>query len=332
MFSIQGFLTCQSKLPMNYKHLSQVERYQIYALMKAGHDQTQIAKLLDRHKSTISREISRNRGLKGYRPKQACAIASKRSEKCRNAATVPPWVAEQAACLLKLQWSPEQIAGKLPVSHETLYRHVYSDKARGGTLWKNLRCQKQKRKRYAGGRDRRGQIPHRRPLSDRPVHIELRKQVGHWECDTVIGANHKGAIVTMVERKSGFSVIVKVSQKTSELVSRAIIEGLRPYMVRVITLTYDNGKEFAGHIQIDQALNSTSYFARPFASWERGSNENFNGLLRQYVPKKRSLNTVTDDEITMIQNRLNNRPRKRLGFKTPAEVFNQSLKRVALRT
>ena len=332
MFSIQSFLTCQSKLPMNYKHLSQVERYQIYALMKAGHDQTQIAKLLDRHKSTISREISRNRGLKGYRPKQACAIATKRSEKCRNAATVPPWVAEQAACLLKLQWSPEQIAGKLPVSHETLYRHVYSDKARGGTLWKNLRCQKQKRKRYAGGRDRRGQIPHRRPLSDRPVHIELRKQVGHWECDTVIGANHKGAIVTMVERKSGFSVIVKVSQKTSELVSRAIIEGLRPYMVRVITLTYDNGKEFAGHIQIDLALNSTSYFARPFASWERGSNENFNGLLRQYVPKKRSLNTVTEDEITMIQNRLNNRPRKRLGFKTPAEVFNQSLKRVALRT
>ena len=332
MFSIQGFLTCQSKLPMNYKHLSQVERYQIYALMKAGHDQTQIAKLLDRHKSTISREISRNRGLKGYRPKQACAIATKRSEKCRNAATVPPWVAEQAACLLKLQWSPEQIAGKLPVSHETLYLHVYSDKARGGTLWKNLRCQKQKRKRYAGGRDRRGQIPHRRPLSDRPVHIELRKQVGHWECDTVIGANHKGAIVTMVERKSGFSVIVKVSQKTSELVSRAIIEGLRPYMVRVITLTYDNGKEFAGHIQIDQALNSTSYFARPFASWERGSNENFNGLLRQYVPKKRSLNTVTEDEITMIQNRLNNRPRKRLGFKTPAEVFNQCLKRVALRT
>ena len=332
MFSIQGFLTCQSKLPMNYKHLCQVERYQIYALMKAGHDQTQIAKLLDRHKSTISREISRNRGLKGYRPKQACAIATKRSEKCRNAATVPPWVAEQAACLLKLQWSPEQIAGKLPVSHETLYRHVYSDKARGGTLWKNLRCQKQKRKRYAGGRDRRGQIPHRRPLSDRPMHIELRKQVGHWECDTVIGANHKGAIVTMVERKSGFSVIVKVSQKTSELVSRAIIEGLKPYMVRVITLTYDNGKEFAGHIQIDQALNSTSYFARPFASWERGSNENFNGLLRQYVPKKRSLNTVTEDEITMIQNRLNNRPRKRLGFKTPAEVFNQSLKRVALRT
>lgn len=228
MFSIQGFLTCQSKLPMNYKHLSQVERYQIYALMKAGHDQTQIAKLLDRHKSTISRELSRNRGLKGYRPKQACATATKRSEKSRNAATMLPWVAEQAACLLKLQWSPEQIAGKLPVSHETLYQHVYSDKARGGTLWKNLRCQKQKRKRYAGGRDRRGQIPHRRPLSDRPSHIEARKQVGHWECDTVIGANHKGVIVTMVERKSGFGVIVRWLTRHPTWSAGPLLKGFSP--------------------------------------------------------------------------------------------------------
>jgi IS30 family transposase len=155
--------------------------------------------------------------------------------------------------------------------------------------------------------------------------------VGHWECDTVIGANHKGAIVTMVERKSGFGVIVKVAYKTSELVSNAIVEGLQPFAGRVKTLTYDNGKEFASHIQIDQALKSTGYFARPFASWERGSNENFNGLLRQYVPKKRLMNTVNEEEITMIQNRLNNRPRKRLGFKTPAEVFHQSQKRVALR-
>ncbi len=141
--------------------------------------------------------------------------------------------------------------------------------------------------------------------------------MGHWECDTVIGANHKGAIVTMVERKSSFGVIVNVAHKTSELVSNAIIEGFQPFAGRVKTLTYDNGKEFAAHIQIDQALKSTGYFARPFASWERGSNENFNGLLRQYVPKKRSMNTVDEEEITMIQNRLKNRPRKRLGFKSP---------------
>ena len=300
--------------------------------MKVGHVQIQPAKLHDRRKSTISQEVSCNLGLKDYRPKQACAIAAKRSEKCRNAATAPPWVAEQATCLLKLQWSPEQIAGKLPVSHETLYRHVYSDKAQGGTLWKSLRCQKQKRKRYSSERDRRGQIPHRRPLCDWPSHIEARKQVGHWEFDTIIGANHKGAIVKMVERNSGFSVIVKDSQKKSKLVSRAIIEGLRRYAAKVITLTYDNDKEFVGHIQFNQMLKSTGYFAGPFASWELGFNENFNGLLRQYAPKKRSMNTVDEDEITMIQNRSNNRPRKRLGFKLPSEMFHQSIKNVVLQT
>jgi IS30 family transposase len=332
MFSIQGFLTCQSKLPMTYKHLSQAERYQIHALMKAGHDQSQIAKLLDRHKSTISWELSRNTGSRGYRPKQACEMSADLAQHSRNAPTVEPWVREAACALLCIQWSPEQIASQLPISHETVYQHVYADKAQGGTLWKHLRCQKQKRKRYAGGRDRRGQIPNRRPLSERPLHIEARRQVGHWECDTVIGANHKGAVVTMVERKSGYAVMAKVEKKTSELVSSAIVDKLQPLAARVKTLTFDNGKEFAGHAHIDQQLQSTAYFARPFASWERGSNENLNGLLRQYVPKKRAMSTVSDEEIRMIQNRLNNRPRKRLGFKTPAEVFHQSLKRVALRT
>jgi len=332
MFSIQGFLTCQSKLLMTYKHLSQAERYQIHALMKAGHDQSQIAKVLDRNKSTISRELSRNTGSRGYRPKQACEMSAVRSHNSRNASTLAPWVKDEANALLRVQWSPEQIASKLPISHETVYQHVYADKAQGGALWKNLRCQKQKRKRYAGGRDRRGQIPNRRPLSERPLQIEARKQVGHWECDTVIGANHKGAVVTMVERKSGYGVIAKVTNKTSELVSSAIVDKLKPMAVRVKTLTFDNGKEFAAHAHIDAQLQSTTYFARPFASWERGSNENFNGLLRQYIPKKRSMSTVSDEEIKMIQNRLNNRPRKRLGFKTPAEVFHQSLKRVALRT
>jgi len=332
MFSIQGFLTWQSKLLMTYKHLSQAERYQIHALMKAGHDQSQIAKLLDRHKSTISRELSRNTGSRGYRPKQACEMSADRAQHSRNAPTVEPWVREAACALLCIQWSPEQIASQLPISHETVYQHVYADKAQGGTLWKHLRCQKQKRKRYANGRDRRGQIPNRRPLSERPLHIEARRQVGHWECDTVIGASHKGAVVTMVERKSGYAVMAKVEKKTSELVSSAIVDKLQPMAARVKTLTFDNGKEFAGHAHIDQQLQSTAYFARPFASWERGSNENLNGLLRQYVPKKRAMSTVSDEEIRMIQNRLNNRPRKRLGFKTPAEVFHQSLKRVALRT
>ena len=145
MYSIQGFLTWQSKLLMKYKHLSQAERYQIYALMKAGHDQTQIAKLLDRHKSTISRELIRNTGSRGYRPKQACEFSAERAQNSRNAPTVEPWVREEACSLVRMQWSPEQIAARLPISHETLYRHVYADKAQGGVLWKSLRCQKQKR-------------------------------------------------------------------------------------------------------------------------------------------------------------------------------------------
>jgi IS30 family transposase len=316
---------------MNYKHLSQIERYQIHSLMDAQHNITQIAQLLGRDKSTISRELRRNAGCRGYRAKQACELACKRSESSRNANMLAPWVKEQASALLRLQWSPEQIASKLPVSHESLYLHVYADKAHGGTLWKNLRCQKQKRKRYASGRDRRGQIPNRRPLRERPAHIDKRLQVGHWECDTVIGANHKQAIVTVVERKSGYAVMAKVSNKTADLVGAAIIEALSPLKARVKTLTYDNGKEFSGHARIDDALGSTGYFARPFASWERGSNENFNGLLRQYVPKKRHMASITNEEIKMIENRLNNRPRKRLGFRTPAEVFHQSLSRVALR-
>ena len=316
---------------MNYKHLSQIERYQIYSLMKANQSIPQIAEQLGRHKSTISRELGRNKGCRGYRPKQACELALNRSQGSCNAREVEPWVKREADVLLDLQWSPEQIAGKLSVSHETLYLHVYADKANGGKLWKNLRCQKQKRKRYAGGQDRRGQIPNRRPLSERPGHIEDRKQVGHWEGDTLIGANHKQAIVTVVERKSGYVMNAKVENKTADLVSAAIVNRLKPFGAKVKTLTFDNGKEFYGHGKIDEALGSTSYFARPFASWEQGSNENINGLLRQYVPKKRSMESITDEEITMIKNRLNNRPRKRLGFRTPAEVFHQSSRRIALR-
>ena len=207
--------------------------------MKAGHDQIKVAKLLDRHKSTISREIPRNRGLKSYRPKQACELTVKRSEQSRNAATVPAWLIEQAAYLLCLQLSSEQIAGKLSFSHDVRIQYFYANMARCAKLWKKQHCQKQMRMRYASGRDRRGQIPRRLPLSDRSSDIEARKQVGRWECDTVIDANHKRAIVTMVERKSGFGVTVDLAHKTSELVSSAIYEGLEPFAGRVKTLTYN---------------------------------------------------------------------------------------------
>ena len=315
-----------------YKHLSREERYQIYSLRLAKQTISEIARLLGRHRSTISRELGRGRGLRGYRAEQACSKASERAKKSRNARRVDAKVWADVSFYLGLQWSPEQIASKLEVSHESVYLHVYANKAAGGQLHKNLRSQKPRRKRHLSGRDRRGQIPNRRPISERPEHNEQRRQVGPWEADTVIGAAHKQAIVTLVERKSGFAVLAKVSNKTTDLVRRAIEIKLKPLCSRVKTLTVDNGKEFADHQAVDQALGIQTFFADPYCSWQRGSNENFNGLLRQYIPKKRRMETVSEEELTMIENRLNHRPRKRLGFKTPHEVFYASLNRVAPRT
>ena len=316
---------------MTYKHLSQNERYQIFCLMKEGLNCTEIAKNLGRSTSTISREIVRNKGGRGYRPKQADRLAQERSVGSRNARRIEPDVLKAAFDRIAEQLSPEQVAAELPISHETLYQHIYADKAAGGALWRNLRCQKKRKKRYASGVERRGQIVGRRPIHERAANVELRRSVGHWEGDKGIGAGHKQAIVTLVERKSGYAVLMKVNHKTSELMSSAVIKKLEPIRDRVKTITFDNGKEFAEHARIDEALGSKTYFADPFSSWQRGSNENFNGLLRQYIPKKRPLSTVTDEELKMIERRLNNRPRKRLGFKTPNQVFHESLNRVALR-
>ena len=240
--------------------------------------------MLDRSRSTISRELIRGCGLRGYRAEQACAKASERAQRSRNARRVDPKVWGDVDFYLGIQWSPEQIAGKFEVSHESVFLHVYAKKADGGDLHKNLRSQKPRRKRHLCGRDRRGQIPNRRPISERPSHSEDRKQVGHWEGDTVIGAAHKQAIVTLVERKSGFAVLAKVPNKSAGLVGRAIEAKLKPLNSRVKTLTVDNGKEFADHQTIDQSLGTQTYFADPHCSWQRGSNENFNGLLRQYIP------------------------------------------------
>ena len=225
---------------MTYQHLSQTERYQIYILMKDGKTQTQIAKLMNRHKSTISRELARNTGGKGYRPRQACLLTQERSLGSRNATQIAAtdW-SKVVDCLLD-KWSPVQIANQVGISHETIYRHVYADKAAGGSLYQQLRCQKKRKKRYASGRERRGQIIGRRPISERPVHIETRAQVGHWEGDTVIGAHHKQAVVTLVERKSGYALIAKVINKTSDLVSAAIIAKLAPFAPLVKTMTFDN--------------------------------------------------------------------------------------------
>ena len=312
---------------MNYTHLTREERYQIYALKKAGHTQSEIANVLERSASTISRELARNRGRRGYRPKQAHRLAEGR--RAINARQINAEAWQFAQERLMEQWSPEQISGHAAISTETVYQWVYADKRRGGSLWKQLRCQKQRKKRY-GKADRRGIIPNRQSIEQRPAIVEARSRIGDWEADTIIGKNHRQAIVSLVERKTGFTLIRKVERKTAQAVSDAMTKLLQPYRRRVHTITSDNGREFASHEAIGKQLQADFYFAHPYASWERGTNENTNGLIRQYFPKKRDFTTITQQEIDTAMERLNNRPRKRLGFLTPAQVFFKS--GVALQT
>ncbi len=305
---------------MSYTHLTREERYQIYALKRAGHKQSEIARVLERSASTISRELARNRGQRGYRPKQAHGMAQAR--RAMNARTIDEatWLFAQEK--LSQQWSPEQISAHARISPETLYQRVYADKRAGGLLWKNLRCQKLRKKRY-GKTDRRGMISNRRSIEERPAIVETRRRVGDWEADTIIGKNHRQAIVSLVERKTGFTLIEKVERKTAQAVSDAMHRLLTPYRGKVHTITSDNGREFAGHEEIAKRLQADFYFAHPYASWERGTNENTNGLIRQYFPKNRDFTTITQQEIDTAMERLNNRPRKRLGYKTPSQVFSK---------
>jgi len=312
---------------MTYTHITQEERYQIYALQQAGLNQNEIAKVLNRSASSISRELRRNSGLRGYRPKQAhCKSVERRAINARQIDEATWQFAEE---VLMQQWSPEQISGHVYISPETVYQRVYADKRAGGLLWKNLRSQKKRKKRY-GKMDKRGIIPNRLSIEDRPAIVDERKRIGDWEADTVIGKNHKQAIVSIVERKSGFTLIRKVERKTAKAVSKAMVALLSLYRNRVHTITSDNGREFAGHEEIAVALKADFYFAHPYSSWERGANDNTNGLIRQYFPKNRDFTTITQQEIEMAMERLNNRPRKRLGYLTPNQVFFKS--GVALQT
>jgi transposase, IS30 family len=317
-----------------YTHLSQDERYQLAALRLAGFNVTQIARALKRAKSTISREIKRNGSavFGCYRAHMASERAALRAPNSRNAKPVcPQRLAGALEAVRTKQWSPEQSSANSGISHETLYRYIYADKAQGGDLWTHLRRKRRVRRNRAHGHERRGRLPHIRPISQRPAHIEARARVGHFELDSVVCGERKGAIVTMVERKTGYALLARVQDRSAHTVSRAVVAALKPLGSLLKTLTYDNGKEFAHHAWVDEQLATTGYFADPYSSWQRGTNENYNGLLRQYVPKGRAIQTITDEELKLVQDKLNNRPRKRHHFKTPAQLFNQSLKRVALR-
>jgi transposase, IS30 family len=310
---------------MSYTQLTRGLRYQIYALKKAGHNHSTIAKELGCHKSTISREVERNSGDKGYRPHQADEMAYDRQcAAYRSRIAWETW--QEVERLLRQEWSPEQIAGWLKrkkqptVSHECIYLYVYADKRRGGTLHRHLRSQKKQRKRYSGY-IRRGQIPNRTSIDKRPQIVASKRRFGDWEADTIIGARHKGGILSVVERKSKLTRLRRLVSKSAAEMKDTAIALLAPLAARVHTITVDNGKEFCDHEQLAAGLQARIFFAHPYASWERGLNENTNGLVRQYFPKKYDFTKITDQDLQQVEDRLNNRPRKTLGYRTPNEVF-----------
>ena len=310
---------------MNYTQLTREQRYQIYALIKGTHNQSQIAAIIGCHKSTISRELRRNCGAHGYYPNQAQQQARRRQGHSHGP-RIPAATWRQVELLLGQQWSPEQINGRLQlegrrtVSPERIYLYIYADKRRGGSLHRHLRSQKKQRKRY-GGYLRRGQIPNRTGIEQRPAIVASKRRFGDWEADTIIGARHQGAILSLVERKSKLTRLHKLASKAATEVKQTSIALLAPLVERVHTITVDNGKEFVQHEEITAALKAPIYFAHPHAAWERGLNENTNGLIRQYFPKKYDFARITNADVQLVAELLNNRPRKTLGYRTPNEVF-----------
>jgi transposase, IS30 family len=307
-----------------YHQLTQIQRYQIYALRKTQHPLPEIAEVIGVHKSSISRELKRNRGERGYRAQQAQALAVERRRKTVPRLTAEVWNSVER--LLQQDWSPEQISGRLKkeqgirISHEWIYQHILVDKQAGGGLYKHLRCQKKRRKRY-GTYDRRGQLPNCRSIEERPASVNTRKHLGDWEVDTLIGKQQKHAMLTLTERKSRFTLIGKLPRRTAQAVRQQVCKLLLPVKDKVQTLTSDHGKEFADHELIAETLQLKFYFAHPYAAWERGTNENTNGLLRQYFPKKCDFQSVSNKQMSQAMSKLNFRPRKTLRFKTPFEVF-----------
>ena len=313
---------------MRYQQLTEGLRYQIAFLRDHGLSQARIAKQIGVHPSTVSRELRRNRDEQGYLPQFAHqrAIARRRtSQKC----SLPADTIEFVRMALAADWSPEQVSGvgKLihcPVSHEWIYRYVAQDKAHGGTLYRHLR---QGHKRYRRGRNsKRSVIPNPVSIDERPAIVDERSRVGDWEVDTVQGKQGSGAIVSLVERKSRLYLVRYVPNKTARAVADEIIDMLTPYKKHVHTITADNGSEFVEHERISAALEAQVYFAHPYCSWERGQNENSNGLLRQYVPKGSDLSQVTREALSAFEKRLNFRPRKCLEFRQPQTVSDELLK------
>lgn len=322
-------------MPKGYHHLTYEERCQVYALRKRGDSQALISKQLGVNRSTICRELQRNTGNKGYRYKQAQWRAIERR---RVASSTPKKMDESIMALitekLSIQWSPEQISGWMKlqnlksVSYETIYHLIWKDKRNGGVLYRQLRHRGKKYNKRGSSKAGRGCIPGRVDIKERPLIVEEKIRIGDFELDTIQGTGHSGAIVSMVDRSSKLTRLSKVPAAKSEQVSTAIVMRLDPIKEFLHTLTADNGKEFAGHADVSAALGVNFYFATPYHSWERGLNEHTNGLVRQYFPKSCRFNDLTQEQVLAVEDLLNNRPRKVLGFKTPKQFFEEQLMRL----
>jgi IS30 family transposase len=300
----------------------------IAALRQQRRPVSEIAEELGRHRSTIYREVKRNGTPHdgAYRPSMAVEMTNGRRSRSRRNARYGAADFVIIERRLREEWSPEQIVGRhrrqgLPVmSHETIYLYIWAERARGGSLWRCLRgAQKQRRKRY-GRNDSRGRLAGKTMIGERPVVVERRTRFGDWELDTVHGRG-KACVVTAVERKSGFVRIGKLAGATADATLRRLVALLKDEPHPLRSLTSDNGTEFHAYKQIEQQLNTRFYFATPHHAWERGTNENTNGLLRQYLPKGSSLESLTQKQCARLMQKLNHRPRLRLNFQTPHEVY-----------
>jgi IS30 family transposase len=315
---------------MQYHQITSGERYAIAALRRQGLSARAIARSLGRAPSSICREVERNRRSHdgGYRAHTACERTRARRRRSRRNTH---FGAEQWALveeLIALDWSPEQVAGwlrlheLLAISYETIYVYVWRDKAAGGALWTHMRQAGKKRRKRYGAHDSRGRLAGKRHISERPAEAETRKIIGHWEIDTVKGDDQaRHSVVTLVERTTGYLEVGKLERHNAAEATRRTVALIERHPGRVVTVTADNGSEFHGYAEVEEATGALFYFATPHHSWERGTNENTNGLLRQYLPKRASMAHVTQADCDAIANRLNTRPRKRLGFRTPEECY-----------
>ena len=318
-----------------YRRITYEDRCQMYALRKAGKTQAEIGQALGFSQGTVSRELSRNAGRRGYRFQQAQHTAQARQRQGQHQPRkLTGRVRRTITRKLRTErWSPEQISFWLQAerglsrSHESIYRMIWENKRAGGDLWRFLRRRGKRYNRRGSHTAGRGVIPHRIDIAARPAIVGTKARLGDWEGDTIVGAHHQGALLTHVERKSLFTTISKLSRPTATATHRATVHRLTPLRDHVHTITYDNGKEFAGHRKTAHRLCVQVYFATPDHAWERGVNENTNGLIRAFFPKGTDFSTIHPATVAKVARMLNRRPRKSLGFQTPNEVFHALAKR-----